>query len=209
MPNTNIKRPSRSIPPPPMRRRGWPIFTCVGAAFPRAEAELRKLVSAHQDQLAARIQLGRVLGAEGKGDEAIAELQAAAKLAPSDVFAAARSRRSVRHRQEIRSGRGGVSGVAGRESQRRCTAPRHWERRCSKKRNSPTPQKEFLVAVKTQTRSGDGFTATCLRRRREQGLSPDHQGFGRPCEIPAGRGPITYFCGLRPTTISRTLSGRQ
>src|SRR6202140_2817031 len=56
-----------------------------GRRFPDAEAELRKLIAAHPDQAAARIQLGRVLAAEGKNDEAIAELQAGAKLAPADV----------------------------------------------------------------------------------------------------------------------------
>src|SRR5208282_5420778 len=60
-----------------------------------AEAALRKLIAAHPDrsdpyqsnpsQSDPRIQLGRVLAAEGKNDDAIAELQAAAKLAPADV----------------------------------------------------------------------------------------------------------------------------
>jgi tetratricopeptide (TPR) repeat protein len=55
-----------------------------------AELALRKLIAAHPDgpdpyQSDPRIQLGRVLAAEGKNDDAIAELQAAAKLAPGDV----------------------------------------------------------------------------------------------------------------------------
>ncbi|HME36281.1 MAG TPA: tetratricopeptide repeat protein [Candidatus Sulfotelmatobacter sp.] len=53
--------------------------------LPEAEAELRKLVAAHPDQADPRIQLGRVLAAEGKNDDAITELQAGAKLAPADV----------------------------------------------------------------------------------------------------------------------------
>ncbi len=56
-----------------------------GHRLPEAEAELRKLVAAHPDQAGARVQLGRVLAAEGKNDDAIAELQAGAKLAPADV----------------------------------------------------------------------------------------------------------------------------
>lgn len=56
-----------------------------GRRFPEAEAELRKLLAARPDQGSARIQLGRVLAAEGKNDDAIAELQAGAKLAPGDV----------------------------------------------------------------------------------------------------------------------------
>ena len=55
-----------------------------GHRLSEAEAELRKLVAERPDQAAARIQLGRVLAAEGKNDDAIAELQAGAKLAPTD-----------------------------------------------------------------------------------------------------------------------------
>jgi tetratricopeptide (TPR) repeat protein len=50
-----------------------------------AEAALRKLIAAHPDQAEPHIQLGRVLAAEGKNDDAIPELQAAAKLAPADA----------------------------------------------------------------------------------------------------------------------------
>lgn len=53
--------------------------------LPEAETELRKLVNTHPGQADARIQLGRVLAAEGKNDNAIAEIEAAAKLAPTDI----------------------------------------------------------------------------------------------------------------------------
>jgi predicted Zn-dependent protease len=56
-----------------------------GRRFSEAETELHKLVAARPDQAAARIQLGRVLAAEGKNGDAIAELQAGEKLAPADV----------------------------------------------------------------------------------------------------------------------------
>ncbi len=52
--------------------------------LPEAEVELRKLVASHPEQADARIQLGRVLAADNKFDEAISELQAGAKLAPTD-----------------------------------------------------------------------------------------------------------------------------
>ncbi|HEY3972270.1 MAG TPA: tetratricopeptide repeat protein [Candidatus Sulfotelmatobacter sp.] len=45
-----------------------------------AEVELRKLAAVHPDRADVRIQLGRVLAADGKYDEAIAELQEGAKL---------------------------------------------------------------------------------------------------------------------------------
>jgi tetratricopeptide (TPR) repeat protein len=56
-----------------------------GRRFPEAEEYLRKLVSAHPEQAAAHVQLGRVLAAEGNNDAAIAELQAGSKLAAADV----------------------------------------------------------------------------------------------------------------------------
>jgi Flp pilus assembly protein TadD len=56
-----------------------------GRRFPEAEEYLRKLVAAHPDEAAAHVQLGRVLAAEGKNEEAIAELQTAAKPAAGDV----------------------------------------------------------------------------------------------------------------------------
>jgi tetratricopeptide (TPR) repeat protein len=56
-----------------------------GRRFPEAAEYLRKLVAAHPDQAAPHAQLGRVLAAEGKYDDAIAELQAGEKLAPRDV----------------------------------------------------------------------------------------------------------------------------
>jgi predicted Zn-dependent protease len=52
--------------------------------FPQAEEMLRKLAAAHPNDGAVRNQLGRTLAAEGKKDDAIAELEAGLKLGPSD-----------------------------------------------------------------------------------------------------------------------------
>jgi len=57
----------------------------TGRRFPEAEEYLRKLVAARPNDGAARIQLGRVLAAEEKNDDAITELEAGAKLVPADV----------------------------------------------------------------------------------------------------------------------------
>ena len=46
-----------------------------GRRFPDAATELRKIVAAHPNQAALHVQLGRVLAAEEKNDEAIAELE--------------------------------------------------------------------------------------------------------------------------------------
>lgn len=56
-----------------------------GRQFPEAEEYLQKLVAAHPDNAGAHIELGRVLIAENKNDAALMELQAGAKLAPSDL----------------------------------------------------------------------------------------------------------------------------
>jgi tetratricopeptide (TPR) repeat protein len=46
-----------------------------GKQFPEAEAQLRKIVAAHPNQAALHIQLARVLAAQGKNEEAIAEFE--------------------------------------------------------------------------------------------------------------------------------------
>ena len=53
--------------------------------FADAEAMLRKLSERNTDGAVARIQLGRVLAAEGKYDDAATEMQAGLKLAPNDA----------------------------------------------------------------------------------------------------------------------------
>jgi tetratricopeptide (TPR) repeat protein len=52
--------------------------------FPEAEENLRRLLAQHADSAPVHIQLGRVLAAEGKSQEAIDELQAGIKLAPGN-----------------------------------------------------------------------------------------------------------------------------
>jgi tetratricopeptide (TPR) repeat protein len=52
--------------------------------FPQAEEMLRKLAASHPNDGAVCNQLGRVLVAEGRKDDAIAELEIALKLAPGD-----------------------------------------------------------------------------------------------------------------------------
>ncbi|MFI5096225.1 MAG: tetratricopeptide repeat protein [Candidatus Acidiferrales bacterium] len=52
-----------------------------------AEPLLRKLAGDRADDSGIHLQLGRVLAAEGKKDDAMAELQTAVKLAPSDADA--------------------------------------------------------------------------------------------------------------------------
>jgi tetratricopeptide (TPR) repeat protein len=55
-----------------------------GRRFPEAEQYLRQVVAASPDRAAPHVQLGRVLEAQGKHNDAIAELEAGEKLAPAD-----------------------------------------------------------------------------------------------------------------------------
>jgi tetratricopeptide (TPR) repeat protein len=58
-----------------------------GRRFPEAEQYLRKLLAEDPISGAVEIQLGRVLAAEGKNDQAIAAMAAGIKLAPKDETA--------------------------------------------------------------------------------------------------------------------------
>jgi predicted Zn-dependent protease len=72
------------------RGRGAGEFYMRGRRFPEAEDYLRKLLANDPNSAAVEIQLGRVLAAEGKTDEAIAAL-AGIKLAPRRRIGATRS----------------------------------------------------------------------------------------------------------------------
>jgi Flp pilus assembly protein TadD len=114
-----------------------------GRRFPEAEAELRKLVAAHPEEAAVRIQQGRVLAAEGKNEEAIAELEAGVKLAPADV-----SLQRDLADLYAQAKKNDQAEVAYRKLRPRVpVTPRFitvWARRCWNKRNSQTPKRNFL-----------------------------------------------------------------
>jgi tetratricopeptide (TPR) repeat protein len=58
-----------------------------GRRFPEAEDYLRKLLARNMDSGPVEIQLGRVLAAEGKNDDAIAAMRAGIKMSPGDEAA--------------------------------------------------------------------------------------------------------------------------
>ncbi len=74
-----------ALDPSPDAMTGLANIYMRGRRLPEAEQYLRKLVAAHPQQAEAHVQLGRVLAAESKNDDAIAEMQAGVKLAPADV----------------------------------------------------------------------------------------------------------------------------
>ena len=73
------------LQPSPDALTGLANIYMRGRRFPEAAEYLRKIVAENPNDAAAHIELGRVLAAESKNDEAISELEAGAKLAPDDV----------------------------------------------------------------------------------------------------------------------------
>ena len=136
-----------------------------GRRFPEAEANLRKLVAAHPDEAGRDIQLGRVLAAEGKNDDGIAELQAGRSWLRRTSRCSAIWPICTSAGEEIRSGRSRVPRLAGRSSQRCRTAPESRARPAAKKRNFAEAQQEFLAAVKLKPDLGDGVWRSGLRRQ--------------------------------------------
>ena len=89
-----------------------------GHRYTEAEEILRKLVALHPNDAGAHMQLGRMLAADGQNDPAIAELQVALKLAPSDPSLQLDLADLYVRREEIRFGRSPVPVSARGQTQR-------------------------------------------------------------------------------------------
>jgi tetratricopeptide (TPR) repeat protein len=124
--------------------------------FPEAETELRTLATAHPDEAAPRIQLGRVLAAEGKNDDAIAELEAGAKLAPADMSL----QRDLADLYDL-SNKYDRSEIAYRALLTTSPNDAHLHQGLGKalleQRKFPDAQKEFLIAVKLKPDLGTAY----------------------------------------------------
>jgi tetratricopeptide (TPR) repeat protein len=127
-----------------------------GRKFPEAEQYLRKLVEAQPSNAAAHIQLGRVLAAEQKNDAAIAELEASAKLAPSDP--------------SVQRDLADLYTTAGKNSEAAATyrsllgsqpndpyLHRSLGQSLLRQKKFPDAQQEFLIAVKLKPDFGDAY----------------------------------------------------
>src|SRR5216684_2221760 len=127
-----------------------------GRRFVEAEEYLRKLVVARPDEAAAHVQLGRVLPAEGKNDEAIAELQTIAKSPTADVsvqrdladlyYAAGKNEEAeaaYRTLLAVHANDGGLHYGLGRSLLRQ--------------KKFPEAEKEFLATVKLKPDLGEGY----------------------------------------------------
>ena len=166
-----------------------------GRRLPEAKEYLRKLVAAHPEQAAAHIQLGRVLAAEGKNDDAIAELQAGAKLAPADLAVQRDLADLYFTMQEERSGRSGLS--------RRCWPPIRTMPNCTTPGKSAAGAEEIcgraeriLDGGEAETGFRRGLWRPGVRGQREQGLSADHQGARCSGEVSAGNRDYLFFAGF-------------
>jgi tetratricopeptide (TPR) repeat protein len=127
-----------------------------GRRFPEAEEYLRKLVAARPNEAAAHVQLGRVLAAEGKNDEAIAELQRVAKPAAADIsvqrdladlyFAAGKNEEAEAAYRVL---------LAAHPND----AELHYGlgRSLLRRKRFPEAQKEFLATVKLKPDLGEGY----------------------------------------------------
>ena len=127
-----------------------------GREFPQAAELLRKLVSKHPDQAAPHMQLGRVLAADRKYDEASTELQTAAKLAPDDLSV----QRDLADLYTL-AGKNGDAEAAYRAllTHRPNDADLHHElgKSLLRQKKFSDAQQEFLVALKLKPDMGEAY----------------------------------------------------
>jgi tetratricopeptide (TPR) repeat protein len=131
-----------------------------GRRFPEAEDYLRKLLATRPfsapDSAPVEIQLGRVLAAEGKTDEAIAALQAGIKLAPHDEGA-------QRDLAEVYTTAGkndlaeSVYGALVAAHPNDAELHRRLGQTFLRQKKSKEAQQEFLIAVKLKPDLGEAY----------------------------------------------------
>jgi tetratricopeptide (TPR) repeat protein len=162
-----------------------------GHRLPEAEAELRKLVAAHPEQANERIQLGRVLAANGQYEEAIAELQAGTKLAPSDV--------------SLQRDLADLYGIAKKYDQSEAAyrallatnpddAALHQSlgRSLLERKNYADAQKEFQLAVRLRPDFGDAYSGLAAAAGENKDYSLVIQALDKRAKL-LPEEPVTYF----------------
>ena len=124
--------------------------------FPEAEELLRKLMVLRPDDPAVHLQLGRVLAASGKPDDAVAELQAGSKANPNDP--------SLRRELgDIYLDANKYDLAAAQYKPLIETTPKDFDLRMSygkallMLRDFPEAQKQFLAAANTKPDAGDAY----------------------------------------------------
>ena len=170
-----------------------------GRRFPEAEEYLRKLVAAHPEQAAAHVQLGRVLAAEGKNDEAIAELQAGAKLAAGDLSV----QRDLADLYAT-TGKNDLAEsayralVAARPKMRNCIAPR--TSFAAGKEIRRMPQQEFSQAIKLKPDLCEAYGDLAFAANENKDYPLAIKALDVAGEMPAGNSDylLPPRLGLRP-----------
>jgi tetratricopeptide (TPR) repeat protein len=127
-----------------------------GQRFPEAEEYLRKVATAHPESAGAHAQLGRVLAAESKNDDAISELQTATRLAPADV--------------SLQRDLADLYSTAGKNDQAEAAyraiiaahpddaeSHRHLGQALLRQKRFPDAQREFLATIKLKPELGEAY----------------------------------------------------
>jgi tetratricopeptide (TPR) repeat protein len=166
-----------------------------GHRFPEAEDYLRKLLTQHpnSDPTSApvEIQLGRVLAAEGKTDEAIAALQAGIKLAPGDE-AAQRDLAEI----YVSAGKNDLAEASyrtlGAAHPNDADLHRRLGQALLRQKKFPDAQREFLAAVKLKPDFGDAYGDLAFAAGENQDYALVIRALDARVKL-LPETPITYF----------------
>ena len=177
---------------------GWRTCICGERSFPEAEELLRKLIVMRPDDPNVHLQLGRVLAASGKADDAVAELQAASKATPDDP--------ALHHELgDIYLDAGKFDLAAAQYKPAVQATPKDFDLRMSYGRallmlhNFPEAQNQFVAAANLKPDSGDAYWQMAVSSQWKQELSNWRSGAldARAKYLPEI--PMSYF--LRATAL--------
>src|ERR1700723_728064 len=156
-----------------------------------AEEYLRKVLAEHPDSAAAEIQLGRVLAAEGKNDEAIAALQAGIKLAPGDEAA-------LRDLVEVytNAGKNDLAEAVYRTLVAAHPSDAELHRRLGqallREKKTKEAQQEFLAAVKFKPDLGEAYGDLAFAASENQDYELPIRALNAKAKLIPDN-PVTYF----------------
>ena len=153
----------------------------------------------------AHIQLGRVLAADHKYDEAIAEMQAAAKLAPADAGARAIWRTSMERPRNIAEAEATYRALLPASPEIR--APPKAGQTLIKQKKFPAAAKEFMAAVKLKPDWGEAYTGLAFAASEAKDYPLAIKALDMRAKFFPERSRIS--CGPPPMIISTISTGTQ
>jgi tetratricopeptide (TPR) repeat protein len=176
-----------------------------GHRFAEAEEYLRKLVTARPDEAATHVQLGRVLAAEGKNDEAIAELKTVARATPADV--------------SVQRDLADLYFAAGKNEEAEAAyralllahpndAELHHDlgRALLRQKKFPEAQKEFLATVRLKPDLGEGYGDLAFAASENKDYALTVKALDARAKF-LPEGPFTYF--LRASALDHLRDYKQ